>query len=155
VTCKNQRLLIPGTPCVLKRRRELKTRGRNRAERTSRKDERVCEIRKCSGKLRLRRKPGRLGHNDHSPHDGMNPALIGITTGREIRNGIAACGVNGSGVKTAPVSFFKASVMSDRMVCRSRIVPSDRSSACHRHRCGHVIGRSTVHQDATLWWCGA
>lgn len=85
----------------------------------------------------------------------MNPALIRVTTRGKVGNGIAASGVNGSGIKTAPVSFVKTSVMGDCVVRGSRIVPSNRGSARDGDSRRHIIWRSAVHEHPTLRRRGA
>jgi hypothetical protein len=100
--------------------------------------------------LCLRRQTGRFSHNDHSPHDGMNPALIRITTRGKVWNGIAASGVNGSGIKAAPVGLIKTSVMGDCVMRGSRIVPSNRGPARDGDSRRHIVWRPTVHEHPTL-----
>jgi hypothetical protein len=88
----------------------------------------------------LRGKPYRIGHDDHPAHNGMDAALIGVTTRRKSRDSVGTAGIDRSRVEATGLPLFKTSIMRDRMVSGGWIVPPYRGPTGDRHSGRHIIG---------------
>ena len=97
--------------------------------------------------LGLRRKQGRIGHDNDAAHDGMDTTLIGISAGRQAGDRVGAARIHGSGIESASATLLEASIVGDGMVSWGGIIPSDCRTGGDGGRGRHIVGRTTIHED--------